>query len=128
VKSKKHIELILNTVFLIFIIWFGYTASYELFINEPGVHYARIQFSSYGNSVATSIVLLNVPALASLIILTAAIIGIFASIIIFVYRIFFPERKTKTWWIALIAAFSICLLALLYWIFDFFGSAFSGVG
>jgi len=128
VKSKKRIELILNTVFLIFIIWFGYTASYELFINEPGVHFARIQFSSYGNGVATSKVLWNVPTLASLIILIASIIGIFASIIIFVNRILFPERKTKTCWIVLIAVFSVCLLALLYWIFDFFGSAFGGVG
>lgn len=125
---KKRIEIILNSVLLIILIWFAYEAFYELFVFKTGVHYPRINLNQndWGNTIVNFT--LNTPIIAYFTILFFAFIGIYASIRIYIIKIFTLNIKTKKYWIIQLIAFVICFFSMIIAWFDFFNTAFQGVG
>ena len=63
-KSKKNIELILNSVLLIVFVWFVYNAFYELFTRPRGNGTKIVEFS------------LDAPTISSFIILFVALLSV----------------------------------------------------
>lgn len=127
VLSKRN-ELILSSVVLIVSAWFAYIAFYELFINKPGVHYPRIIIKQSGNGSLTVEFVLNTPTTTNIIILFSSLLSFYFSIRIFIISITGVNKRTLKYWIILIAGIVICLFASIYWMSDFFNTAFSGVG
>ena len=125
---KKNIELILNSVLLIILIWFIYEAFYELFVFKTGVHYPRIVFNqnTWDDTVVSFTV--NMPTIANFIILFMAFTGIYASIRICIIKIFALNKKTIKYWRIQSIAFIICIISMIISWFNFFDTAFQGVG
>jgi hypothetical protein len=127
-KDKRIAELIANSLLLLIFVWFACKAFYELFIFEEGKHYPRVglSYNTWGNAVVDFT--LNIPTVTAIIILLAALISMYASVWIYLIRIFAWEKKTKKYWIMQLTGFLICLTALIIGVLDFFNTAFQGVG
>jgi hypothetical protein len=122
-KSKKNIELILNSVLLIIFVWFAYKAFYELFTNELGVHFSRVVLRPMGNGTKIVEFALNAPTITSFIILFMSLLSICAAMMIYIIKIFAVDKKTRIYWIFQITGFLICLLSIFYSIYDFFNTS-----
>jgi hypothetical protein len=127
-KHKRVAELIADSIMWLIFAWFACKAFYELFILEEGKHYPRVglSYNAWGNTVVDFT--LNVPTVTAIIILLAALISMYASVRIFLIRVFAWEKKTKKYWIIQLTGFLICLTALIIGVLDFFNTAFQGVG
>jgi len=127
-KSKKKIELIFNSVILIILIWLAYKAFYELFINEQGIHYSRVVLKPMGNGTTIVEFALNTPTIASFIVLFSSTLGVYFAITVYIINLFGLNKRTKIYWILQLTSLLICFLSSAFMIYDFFGTAFSGVG
>ncbi|MCD4793514.1 MAG: hypothetical protein K8R54_09795 [Bacteroidales bacterium] len=125
-KTKN--QLILNSVLLIILIWFLYEAFYELFVLKSGVHYPRVTLNQndWGNTVVNFT--LNIPTVTNFIILFSAFVSIYASIKIYIITISASNKRTKKYWRIQLIGFAICFISMIIAWFDFFNTAFQGVG
>jgi len=121
---KRSVELILNSIYLVVMIWFVNQAYYELFVSIPRVHYPRVLLSS--NGVKT--ISLNVPTVTAFIILFVGLLSICSSIIVYVINLIFKVKKPRHFWIIQIVSLIICFFSSLYAVYDFITTAFDGVG
>jgi|WetSurMetagenome_2_1015567.scaffolds.fasta_scaffold251173_1 hypothetical protein len=127
-KSKKIIELIFNSVVLIIFVWLAYEAFYDLFINEPHVHYARISVQPTGNGTKIVTFLLSAPTIADFIILCCSLFSICSIIMVYIIILFKLNIRTKINWIIQLSCLLISILSSIYMFFHFINTAFQGVG
>ena len=127
-KGKQYAVLILNALCLIFFIWLAYRAFYDLFIFEPNVHYPKVQLSqtTWGKTVVQFT--LNIGTTTSFIIFGAALVSIYASLMVFVVAFFGDGKPTRTYWRVQAICFLICFVATAIQLNDFMSTAFDGVG
>jgi len=127
-KLSKRNELILNSVSLIALAYLAYISFYELFIYKPGIHYPYMAFKPTGNGSTLAEFIINVPTVSCMFILATSLLGIYATIRIFILRISGCVGGTLKYWIIIITGFVLCLLAYIYLEFNFLNTAFRGVG
>jgi hypothetical protein len=128
VKNKKHFLLIINSCFIILLGWLTCKAFYELFINKPGQHFARINFSAISSQSTNDIFYWNVPTIAGSILFISGIISICVSVLLFIKIIFHPDKRNRSLWLTMIIGTAICILSMAYWMLDFMATSFVGVG
>ena len=125
---KIRNQIILNSALLIIFVWFLYESFYELFVLKSGVHYPRVTLNQndWGNTVVNFT--LNIPTVTNFIILFSAFVSIYASIKIYIITISASNKRTIKYWRIQLTGFAICFISMIIAWFDFFNSAFQGVG
>ena len=127
-QGKKYTLLLVNALFLLLYIWLAYQAFYDLFVYEPNVHYPSVELSQnvWGKTVVNFT--LNIPTTTRIIIFCAALVSIFASVMVFVGMFFRVGKHVQIYAKVQAVSLLICVISYTIQVLDFMNNAFDGVG
>ena len=127
-QQKPYAWLVLNGLGLIYFAWIAYRSFYDLFIFEPGVNYPWVELSQtvWGKTIVQFI--LNVPTVTSFLIFVSAVLGLFAGVFVFIFTYRGKAKKVQAWWRIFVIMLVASMICYAVQVFDFFSTAFEGVG
>jgi len=120
--------IVINIFSVIFYCWFAYSSFYNLFIFEKSIHYPLIDiFHNIPESDSFSFTM-NLPTICNLIILIMCLMGLVSAIVVFRICLFRLNSTIKKIWIVQIIAIILIVVSEAIIVYDFYSSAFTGVG